>query len=145
MGHVHLPGCSGSTASKSCLVKATEDETAETKHQALSTAVIATTKGMLGYQVTFVFTFAETHCNKDAFPLPFGVPGLSAGDGQEGFISSVFTRRTSLSTELGQQTWHFASECRVSHKWNADDWWNDTIHKSECHQAVTSALLPLGV
>lgn len=78
-------------------------ETAERKHQALSTAVIATTKGMLGYQVTFVFAFAETHHNKDAFPLPFGVPGLSAGDGQEGFISSLYTRTTSLSTELGQQ------------------------------------------
>lgn len=44
--------------------KKTTNETAETKHQALSsplltiTTAVITTKGMLGYQVTFVSTFA---------------------------------------------------------------------------------------
>lgn len=45
--------------------KKTTKESAETKHQALSsplltitTAVITTTKGILGYQVTFVSPFA---------------------------------------------------------------------------------------
>lgn len=70
----------------------------------------------------FLHLPCETHCNKAAFPLSFGVPGLSAGHGQEGFISSLFAQPTSLPTYLGQQAWHFALEYKVSHKWNSDDW-----------------------